>query len=100
MDEMRSATTSNGLGVGGSGGSSAMNTLSKTLGAELMGKMKWGMEDDDETRDGLVDNTVETEDDERTEGEDEEDVIQTIITKRKRVRGVFIIHLRVILRNS
>jgi len=101
MDEMRSATTSNGLGVGGSGGSSAMNTFSKTLGAELMGKMKWGMEDDDETRDELVsDNTVETEEDERTEGEDEEDVIQTIITKRKRVRGAFIIHMKITLINS
>ena len=96
MDEMRSATTSNGLG-GGSGGSSTMNTLSKTLGAELMGKMKWGMEDEDEdNRDELISDistAVETEEDERTEGEDEEDVIQTIIT-RKRVRAAFFVHLK------
>jgi hypothetical protein len=99
MDEMRSATTSNGLAVGGSGGSSAMNTLSKTLGAELMGKMKWGMEDeDDETKDEFIGTVVETEEDERTEGEDEEDVIQTIIT-RKRVRAAFSVHLKITLIN-
>lgn len=89
MDEMRSATSS---GMVGSGGSSAMNTMSKTLGAELMGKMKWGIEDEDEeTRDELVNDdgtAIEIEEDERTEGEDEEDVIQTIIT-RKRVRAAF-----------
>jgi cation transport regulator ChaB len=91
MDEMRSATSS-GLGVVGSGTSSAMNTLSKSLGAELMGKMKWGIEEEDEDtgRDDLASDTttaVEIEEDENTECEDEEDVIQTIITKRTRVRA-------------
>lgn len=93
MDEMRSATL-NGLGVVGSGASSAMNTLSKTLGAELMGKMKWGIEEEDEeTRDELGSESstaVEIEEDENTEGEDE-DVIQTIITKRKRVRALLVL---------
>jgi len=82
MDEMRS-TASNGFGVGNSGNSSAMNTLSKTLGAELMGKMKWGLEDEENT-------TTITEEDEDTADEEDEDVIQTIITKRKRVRVSFL----------
>lgn len=91
MDEMRSAT-SIGLGMVGSGASSAMNTLSKTLGAELMGKMKWGIEEEGEQegKDDLAgdSSTVVEEEDDNTEGEDE-DVIQTIITKRKRVWSPF-----------
>ena len=87
MDEMRSAT-SIGSGMVGSGASSAMNTLSKTLGAELMGKMNWGIEEEGEEagKDDLADtSTMVEEEDDDTEGEAEEDVIQTIITKRKRV---------------
>lgn len=89
MDEMRNtASNLNGLGAGTSGMSSAMNTLSKSLGAELMGKMKWEEDEGEERGDELgsdVNITVETDEGDQTEGEDEEDFIQTIITKRKRV---------------
>jgi hypothetical protein len=92
MDEMRNTATSLNGQTGASGMSSAMHTLSKSLGAELMGKLKWGMEEgeeEDAPGDELgsdVSTSVETEEDDPTEGEDEEDFIQTIITKRKRVR--------------
>ena len=80
MDEMRNAVPGN---ITGSGLSSAANTISKSLGAELMGKMKFDMDGDEDLEEG--DTAVEDED--KTEGEEEEeDVVQTIITKRKRVR--------------
>ena len=86
MDEMRNAAPGN---IAGIGLSSAANTISKSLGAELMGKMKFDM-DSDEDQEG--DTTVEDED--KTEGEDEEeDVVQTIITKRKRVR-IYLLFLK------
>ncbi|KAH7929218.1 hypothetical protein BV22DRAFT_1125979 [Leucogyrophana mollusca] len=75
MDEVRSGASAVGGGGPGSGASSAANSMSKRLGAELMGKIGaagWGMEDEGE----------ESEE-EGTEGE-EEDVIQTIITRKKR----------------
>jgi hypothetical protein len=79
MDEMRNAAPGN---IAGGGLSSAANTISKSLGAELMGKMKFGMDLDEE-----LDEDTAVEDEDKTEGEDEEeDVVQTIITKRKRVR--------------
>jgi hypothetical protein len=81
MDEMRSAATN---AAAGSGHSSAANTMSKSLGAELMGKMgeSWGDEDD-----GLEDegDSGELDLDMNEDTEDEEDVIQTIITRKKRV---------------
>ena len=81
MDEMRNAAPGN---IAGGGLSSAANTMSKSLGAELMGKMKFDMDSDEDLEEG--DTAVEDED--KTEGEDEEeDVVQTIITKRKRVRS-------------
>lgn len=80
MDEMRSNAIA---ATGGSGQSSAANSVSKSLGAELLGKMKggWGM--DDEEEDSGDSSTIVIDDEEDTESED---VIQTIIT-RKRVRG-------------
>ena len=79
MDEMRNAVPGN---ITGSGLSSGANTMSKSLGAELMGKMNFDMDTDDDLEDG--DTAVGDED--KTEGEEEEeDVVQTIITKRKRV---------------
>lgn len=83
MDEMRSAATN---AAAGSGHSSAANTVSKSLGAELMGKMGggWGDEDDeleDERDDGELDMDM------HEDTEDEEDVIQTIITRKKRKVG-------------
>lgn len=83
MDEMRNSAVA---ATGGSGQSSATNTMSKSLGAELMGKMKggWGMQDEEEdATDEEVDVSAEAEEDEETESED---VIQTIITRKKRVR--------------
>ncbi|KAF8212534.1 hypothetical protein K438DRAFT_1709125 [Mycena galopus ATCC 62051] len=88
LDEMRSMNTGSG-GVGGSGQSSAANSISKSLGQELLGKMKggWGgMESEGEedaeedTEEGGSSATPGAED-EDTEGED---VIQTIITRKKR----------------
>ncbi|KAF7337039.1 hypothetical protein MVEN_02140900 [Mycena venus] len=87
LDEMRNNSAA-GV-VGGSGQSSAANTVSKSLGQELLGKMKggWGgMEDDgeedveeeEETSSSSATPGVEDDD---TEGED---VIQTIITRKKR----------------
>lgn len=81
MDEMRNSAVA---ATGGSGQSSATNTMSKSLGAELMGKMKggWGMQDEGEdATDEEVDVSAEAEEDEETESED---VIQTIITRKKR----------------
>ncbi|KAJ7168692.1 hypothetical protein C8R46DRAFT_1162963 [Mycena filopes] len=94
LDEMRSS--SNGAAGGGtSGASSAANTMSKSLGAELLGKMGrsgWGIDGEGEDEGKSVDGEEEEEPTvvvvEKKEGEDEdtegEDVIQTIITRKKR----------------
>ncbi|KAG1852942.1 hypothetical protein C8R48DRAFT_346450 [Suillus tomentosus] len=84
MDEMRSAATN---AAAGSGHSSVANTMSKSLGAELMGKLgeSWGGEDDGLEDEGDSDE-LELDINEDTEGE-EEDVIQTIITRKKRKVG-------------
>lgn len=80
MDEMRNLGAGQGTG---SGSASARGSVSKSLGAELLGKMgaQWAM-DEEEDEEGL---DLESEDRQDTEGE-EEDVIQTIITRKKRVR--------------
>ena len=79
---MRNAAPGN---IAGSGLSSGANTMSKSLGAELMGKMKFDIDTDLEEDDTVV------EDEDKTEGEEEEeDVVQTIIMKRKRVRIIFL----------
>ncbi|KAK2459883.1 hypothetical protein APHAL10511_008083 [Amanita phalloides] len=88
MDEMRSGLQAGmQLGVVGLPGS-GRSTISKSLGDELADKMKWEMgeeaneasrEGDEEEEDGLSFNS-ETAVDESGE----EDVIETIITKRKR----------------
>ncbi|KAJ3564128.1 hypothetical protein NP233_g8499 [Leucocoprinus birnbaumii] len=103
MDEMR-ANAALGLPPGGAGGGSGPGTLSKTLGAELMGKMQWdgeGEEGDDEHDVKDADESVEegssmeverSEDEsnasvtavEEDEDTEDEDVIQTIITRKKR----------------
>lgn len=104
MDEMRANAALGLLPLGGANAStSTVNTISKSLGAELMGKMKWD-EGDEEGEDGEQDEEEEeveeglTLDSEKSEGddsvtvfegdeddEDDEDVIQTIITRKKRV---------------
>ncbi|KAM6490669.1 hypothetical protein JOM56_014012 [Amanita muscaria] len=98
MDDMRS-----GLNLGLQQGlvgppGSARGTISKSLGAELAGKMKWGVDDEGEEGTDAVRERREDEDSTASEegssfnsetaveldGSAEEDVIQTIITKRKR----------------
>ncbi|OJA15153.1 hypothetical protein AZE42_04685 [Rhizopogon vesiculosus] len=80
MDEMRNAATN---AAAASGPSSAANTVSKSLGAELMGQMggSWEHEDDGVEKEG---DSGELDLDEDEDTEDEEDVIQTIITRKKR----------------
>ncbi|RXW20634.1 hypothetical protein EST38_g5243 [Candolleomyces aberdarensis] len=79
IDEMRNSATNNTVG---SGQSSAANSISKSLGVELAGKMKW--DEDEEDVDAETSNeSILLESEEETEGE-EEDVIQTIITRKKR----------------
>ncbi|KIM59417.1 hypothetical protein SCLCIDRAFT_9958 [Scleroderma citrinum Foug A] len=80
MDEMRN--NASGLGGGsGSRGSSQKGSVSKSLGAELLGKMGPQWEMDDEDSDGEEFDPDEEAD---TEGED---VIQTIITRKMRKRN-------------
>ncbi|EIN10093.1 hypothetical protein PUNSTDRAFT_133858 [Punctularia strigosozonata HHB-11173 SS5] len=78
MDELR---TTQQTGGGGSGSLSRQTSLSRTLGAELLGKMgRWeeGADDEPEEED---DKTAVDDDGDETEGED---VVQTIITRTKR----------------
>lgn len=79
MDEMRTNMTA--VTGGASNPSSAANTMTRSLGAELMGKMKesWEEEVEEEPEDEVEETEVETQD------SDGEDVVQTIITRKKRV---------------
>ena len=77
MDEMRNAAVG---GVGYDVPGSAPGSVSKSLGAEMLGKMNWLEEKGREAGDDAEE--VEEQDD--TEGEEEEE-IQTIITRKKRV---------------
>ncbi|KAJ7157627.1 hypothetical protein C8R43DRAFT_1065003 [Mycena crocata] len=87
LDEMRNNSASAAAG-GSSGASSAPGSVSKSLGAELLGKMgRWGgLESEEEEEEAGEEEeatpgaTLGAEDDD-TEGED---VIQTIITRKKR----------------
>ncbi|KAI0671802.1 hypothetical protein C8Q78DRAFT_1189665 [Trametes maxima] len=82
MDELRNSASSLEKG-GGSGTASAQGSVSKSLGAELLSKMKdgkWDMDEEVEEEPNSFEVEVEAEDDE-TEGED---VVQTIITRTKR----------------
>ncbi|KAJ7759368.1 hypothetical protein DFH07DRAFT_884301 [Mycena maculata] len=89
LDEMRNSNAAGAAG-GSSGQSSAANTMSKSLGAELLGKMKggWGgMESESEGEEEaeeattIASSSTPGDEDDDTEGED---VIQTIITRKKR----------------
>lgn len=90
MDEMRT-NASGGQGNGGTG--SVRGSVSKSLGAELMSKMKqlgdegWG--DDENAQDNQNEDLEETsglDDGDHTEGED---VVETIITRTMRVSRWF-----------
>lgn len=84
MDELRNGMSSQG---GASGLSSTRNSVSKTLGAELTKMMmhggEWGMREDSDEETEASTTLNEDEDDSDTEGED---IVQTIITRTKRVR--------------
>lgn len=90
MDEMRTNASATGAASGGSG--SVRGSVSKSLGAELLSKMKqlgdegWGVDDeeqDDEGQSGDMEEVSELLDEE--DDTESEDVIQTIITRTKRV---------------
>ena len=76
MDEMRATAPS---GLNASGGSSAKNTISRSLGAEMM-KLNGMFEKED----APVEVVEPEEVDEGSDTEDE-DIVQTIITRTKRV---------------
>ena len=79
MDEMRAHA---GSGLSASGGASAKSTLSKSLGAELMKLQDAGWAKEEATPEGSTEPEQENEEDEDSE---DEDVVQTIITRTKRV---------------
>lgn len=87
MDEMRAATAS---GLNASGGASAKNTISKSLGAELL-KMNDGVWDKEGSPDPR---SPEPEEEDEDEESSEEDVVQTIITRTKRVGFFHLINFR------
>jgi hypothetical protein len=103
MDELRQSLAS-GINMSSSTGPTGVatpsgsrdNTVSKSLGAELLGKMRWGIsgnepppsddedaereaaEEDDEEESRIIEKVLSGEDTEQ------EDVIQTIITRKKK----------------
>lgn len=103
MDEMRNNAAS-AAAMGGSGQTSTASSMSKSLGAELLGQMtgaqwekmkgtQWGIEGEDGEDGGEGENEGESaqiidvdSDGEETESED---VVQTIITRKTRVSHFF-----------
>ncbi|KAF9223815.1 hypothetical protein BS17DRAFT_753885 [Gyrodon lividus] len=85
MDEMRSLGAPGAGPGGGSGTGSVRGSVSKSLGAELLGRMgaQWGMEEEEEEEEEDESLELDGEDGRGMDGE-EEDVIQTIITRKKR----------------
>lgn len=81
LDELRNKEN---WATGSSGPTSAANSISKSLGAELSAKLKDGRWNLDPEEDARREEILEEEDD-ITEGEEDEDVVQTIITRKKRV---------------
>ncbi|CDO68952.1 hypothetical protein BN946_scf185000.g95 [Trametes cinnabarina] len=82
MDELRNSASGLGQG-GGSGTASAHGSVSKSLGAELLSKMKDGRWDMDEEVDEDP-HSFEVEVDAEDDDTESEDVVQTIITRTKR----------------
>jgi hypothetical protein len=81
MDELRT-TQQTGAGGSGSGTLSRQTSVSRSLGAELLGKMGQWQEGTEEEVEEEDDKTAVDDDGDETEGED---VVQTIITRTKRV---------------
>lgn len=97
LDEMRNNVAAGaGGGAPGSGQSSVANTVSKSLGAELLGKMKgpWGGmgEVDDMDTEGMEDDEGDSSGTPGGDDTESEDVVQTIITRKKRVSGFLCSH--------
>ena len=86
MDELRATLTSNA--AGSSGTTSAPSSVSRSLGAELLSKMKddngWIDVDDDDAADSAA--TLKELGIENDGNTDDEDIVQTIITRKKKVR--------------
>lgn len=76
LDELRTRENTNPVGHGGT--SSQFNTVSKSLGAELMSRWESMDQDEEATEE-------EEEEEEKESGSDGEEMIQTIITRKKRV---------------
>lgn len=84
MDELRAGLASN-ASAAGSGTGSAPTSVSRTLGAELLSKLSDGggwLDDEDEGDSAETLRALGIEADEDTE---DEDVVQTIITRTKKV---------------
>jgi hypothetical protein len=91
MDELRQKADGSNVHSGSSGGAqSNQNSISKSLGLEIlrMNNGKWIGEEGDEEDETEVEDEVRTAVDEESDGTEGEDVIQTIITRKKRVRMV------------
>ena len=88
MDELRATLTSNA--AGSSGTTSAPSSVSRSLGAELLSKMKddngWIDVDDDDAADSAA--TLKELGIENDGNTDDEDIVQTIITRKKKVRFI------------
>ncbi|KAF9260219.1 hypothetical protein L218DRAFT_618337 [Marasmius fiardii PR-910] len=88
MDELRNSYSSNVGGGPGSGLSSRNNTISKSLGAELAGKLGWDEGDSGETEeadDEAEEAGSETVVEDVMDSSDSEDIIQTIIRRKRKV---------------
>ncbi|KZT23119.1 hypothetical protein NEOLEDRAFT_1180343 [Neolentinus lepideus HHB14362 ss-1] len=86
MDELRTSAASQTQGGTGTG-ASAKNTISKSLGAELLGKMKgamWDGEEEEAEDEGEGSESTTAVEEEESSGTEGEDVIQTIITRTKK----------------
>jgi hypothetical protein len=85
MDELRATFASN---AAGSGTSSVPGSVSRSLGAELLSKMKndsgWIDDDDDEVDEAATLKELGIEDPDGNT--DDEDIVQTIITRKKKVQ--------------
>ena len=85
MDELRATLTSNA--AGSSGTSSTPGSVSRSLGAELLSRMKddsgWIDVDDEDAADSAA--TLKELGIENDGNTDDEDIVQTIITRKKKV---------------
>lgn len=85
MDELRSKADGNlAPGASGSGSTSNQNTISKSLGVELLRSGgKWM--DEEQSEDEESSTAVDEDGSAGGSGTEDEDVVQTIITRRKKV---------------